>query len=280
MSDSGVVNVNLNGALLASGIKTNLISVSRLLRQGLTVTFYNDSVEVINTQGSALVRGIKQDGLFKLAQHPAANYTSSAPIFAFAALSVSYLTFWHHRFGHLNHHALKWLASSGLVAGLDIEASSQIYTCDACAAGKANRLPFSRSVSRATACLDLVHTDLLEVNSPFFGGARYILTFLDDHLRFLWIFFLKHKSDTLSHFHQQHALVERQLEHKLKSLRSDNGGEYLSNEFQSYLRSKSIRSQFTVAHTPQQNDVAERINRSMQDGARTLLAQSGLSKSL
>jgi hypothetical protein len=101
IGDSGVSCVDLNGALHAPELNTNLISVSRLLCQGLVVTFRDDAVVVLDKQQHVLARGVKEHGLFCLVQPPVADYSSGAPLYAFAALSAPSLSTWHQRFGHL-----------------------------------------------------------------------------------------------------------------------------------------------------------------------------------
>ena len=71
-------------------------------------------------------------------------------------------------------------------------------------------------------------------------------------------------------------MVERSTVWKLKVLRSDNGGEYTSGEFVEYLRSEGIRHELTVPKSPQQNGVAERLNRTLVEMTRFRLAGSGL----
>ena len=63
---------------------------------------------------------------------------------------------------------------------------------------------------------------------------------------------------------------------RIKCLHSDNGGEYLSNEFSDYLKKKGIKRQLTVPRTPEQNGVAERANRTIQETARSMLCGAGL----
>ena len=63
---------------------------------------------------------------------------------------------------------------------------------------------------------------------------------------------------------------------KISTLRSDNGGEYLSNEFKIYLKSKGIHHELTVPHCPEQNGVAERMNRTLMEMARSMMAHAGL----
>ena len=68
------------------------------------------------------------------------------------------------------------------------------------------------------------------------------------------------------------AFVENKFERKIKILRSDNGGEYTSNAFKSYCTANGIQQQFTVPYTPQQNGVAERMNRTLVESVISMLA--------
>ena len=72
------------------------------------------------------------------------------------------------------------------------------------------------------------------------------------------------------------ALVEKSSGKKLKTLRTDNGGEYTSAEFESYLRSEGVRHECTVPKTPEQNGVAERMNRTLVESVRSMLANAKL----
>ena len=66
----------------------------------------------------------------------------------------------------------------------------------------------------------------------------------------------------------------------MRTLRSDNAGENMSNEFTSYLTARGVRHETSVAHTPQQNGVAERANRTLCEGARAVIHAQGLPKEL
>ena len=63
---------------------------------------------------------------------------------------------------------------------------------------------------------------------------------------------------------------------KIKAMRADRGGEYLSNEFKSFLKKCGIQSKFTAAYSPQQNGVSERLNRTLIEAARSMLSHAGL----
>ena len=89
-------------------------------------------------------------------------------------------------------------------------------------------------------------------------------------------YFLKRKSEVPSKFKEFEQRICNDCDQKISTLRSDNGGEYLSNEFKIYLKSKGLHHELTVPHCPEQNGVAERMNRTLMEMARSMLAHAGL----
>jgi hypothetical protein len=153
--------------------------------------------------------------------------------------------------------------------------------CEGYVMGKIVRPPFPPSESRAEALLDLVHTDLcgpMGVRSE--GRAQYLMVLVDDRSRFTWAYFLKNKSDALGCFKDWMVKVERFTERKVKAVRSDNGGEYTSKEFEDHLRLLGIEHQTTVPYSSQQNGVAERSNRTIVERTIALLYSERLPLSL
>ena len=71
----------------------------------------------------------------------------------------------------------------------------------------------------------------------------------------MWVYILKNKPEVNEKFVEWKALVENLTGQKLKTLRTDNRGEYTSAEFTMYLK-KGVRHEFTMPKTPQQNGVA------------------------
>ena len=74
-------------------------------------------------------------------------------------------------------------------------------------------------------------------------------------------------------------MAENESGMKIKCLRSDNGGEFTSNEFNEFCEGCGIKRQFLAATTPQHNGVVERKNRRVQEAARTMLNEAKLSDS-
>ena len=87
---------------------------------------------------------------------------------------------------------------------------------------------------------------------------------------------LKHKDESLGKFKDFVANVENRFGTKVKKLRSDNGGEYISNEFTRFLENHGIAHDTTNPYSPQQNGVAERANRTLLEIVRCLLNQANL----
>jgi transposase InsO family protein len=87
---------------------------------------------------------------------------------------------------------------------------------------------------------------------------------------------MKHKSETFEKFKEFQSEVENQCGKKIKTLRSDRGGEYLSHEFGSHLKSCEIVAQLTPPGTPQRHGVSERRNRTLLDMVRSMMSQLDL----
>ena len=99
-------------------------------------------------------------------------------------------------------------------------------------------------------------------------GYRYWITFIDHNSRFAAVQFLKLKSDALAAFKTYKNWAETQTGCKIKRLRDDKGGEYMSKEFHAFCDAHGIERQHTVRNEPHQNGVAERFNRTAAEGAR------------
>lgn len=124
-----------------------------------------------------------------------------------------------------------------------------LHSCDYCLFGKQNRVSFRSHLKRKKQVLELIHSNVcgpIEVES--LGGNRYFFTFIDDASHKTWVYFLKNKGEVFEKFKKFHAMVERQT--VLKCLRSDNGGEYTSNEFKEFCSQHGIQHERTEPGTP------------------------------
>ena len=111
---------------------------------------------------------------------------------------------------------------------------------------------------------------------PTHQGYHYWVTFIDDFSRFKAVYLLKRKSETFATFKQFKAWAENVTGQKLGCLRDDKGGEYMSREFEAFCIDHGIQRQHSAQNCPQQNGVAERANRTLEEGIRSMLHESGM----
>jgi transposase InsO family protein len=188
---------------------------------------------------------------------------------------------WHYRLGHLNFRDLNQMQRKRMVLGLpDIKVPSEV--CEECVQAKQPKSSFSKDAERRTKdLLEVVYSDVcgpLQVNS--LGGNKYFVTFIDNHSRKLWTYLINKKSEVLEVFKRFKSLVERQSGFKIKVLRTDGGGEYMSSEFTALCEQDGIIHEVTPPYTPQQNGIAERKNRTIMNMVRSMLNSKSLPKEL
>ena len=148
-----------------------------------------------------------------------------------------------------------------------------------------HRISFPKqSQNRSNQILEIIHTDVCgPIQIESIGGSRYMLTFTDDYSRYTTVYFLKNKNNVFAKFKQYVNQTEnrtgnliKKLSINVKSLRSDNGGEYKSNEFNEYCMEKGIYREFTNPYSPRQNGVSERLNRTIIETVRSIIFQAKL----
>ena len=154
-------------------------------------------------------------------------------------------------------------------------------TREPCLMGKMTKTPFSGTMERANDLLEIIHTDVCgPMSVKARGRYHYFLTFIDDLSRYGYIYLMKHKFETFEKFKEFQSEVENHRNKKIKFLRSDRGGEYLSYEFDLHLEQCGIVSQHTPPGTRQRNGVSEHRNRTLLDMMRSIMSLTGLPLSL
>jgi transposase InsO family protein len=190
---------------------------------------------------------------------------------------------WHKRLAHLSLDSMKTMKNQEIVKGLEkisFNGKSDVTGCDICKTMKGTRLKFNtRKIPRVKDKLELVHTDVCGPISPAsLSGKRFFLSFIDDATRKSEILFLEKKSEVMEKFLEYKQRNENQTGMKIKRIRSDNGGEFVGKDFQKYLKDQGIIHEFTNPYSPEQNGIAERLNRTINDKARCMLGNAKLPK--
>ena len=166
------------------------------------------------------------------------------------------------------------MASRNLVDGLIIPSDGVIPSapCLGCLSGKMHRSPFPVGRTRATQIGQLIHSDVcgpMQVSTP--KGCRFFVLFTDDFSGWRVVYFLKEKSEVPDHFKNYVRQLHGETGQFVRTLRSDNGGEYYNSSFVEWLSRKGIRHESSAPHTPEQNGVSERANRTIVEGGRCVL---------
>ncbi|KAL1214071.1 Retrovirus-related Pol polyprotein from transposon TNT 1-94 [Cardamine amara subsp. amara] len=178
-----------------------------------------------------------------------------------SASNESSALLWHKRLGHISKNRMMRLVKSEILPPLDF---SDLDVCLECIKGKHTKHITKKPATRSTQLLELIHTDICgPFDAPSWSGEKYFITFIDD--------------------------FSRQLEKKVKIVRSDRGGEYYGKftesgqcpgPFAKLLERKGICAQYTMPGTPQQNGVAERRNRTLMEMVRSMISKCNLPVSL
>lgn len=259
--------IKLVDVLYVKELQCNFMSVAKAIDNGFRVNFTKRNASVIESDGTVVLEAKRHENLF--------IFESTENKCLTAQTNASQL--WHSRYGHLNFGSLNKMVKQNMVIGLKTSFGNDIV-CETCAKSKICVKKFPKSSeNRATEILDLVHSDICgPMNKKSIGGSRYFATFIDDKSRYVSVYFLKSRDEIFEKFKEFKALSENQSGKKIKAFRSDNGLEYVSGAFQEFLASNGINRQLTVPHTPQQNGVAERANRTLVEMARSMLLHAGL----
>ncbi|GJZ19516.1 retrotransposon protein, putative, ty1-copia subclass [Tanacetum coccineum] len=161
------------------------------------------------------------------------------------------------------------LQQDRLLKSTDDESFDQ---CKSCLSGKMTKKPFPHTNERAKDLLGIIHTNVCgPLRHVSRQGASYFITFTDDYSRYGYVYLLKHKHEVFETFKVFKNEVENQLEKTIKAIRSDRGGEYISQEFKDYLKANGIVQQPTLPYTPQHNGVSERRNHTLHDMVRSMM---------
>ena len=120
--------------------------------------------------------------------------------------------------------------------------------------------------------MELVHSDVCgPIPSPSISEYVYYVTLIKDYSCKIWVYFLKSKDEVSGKFKEFKDFVENLLEINIKTLRSDNRGEYTSNEFGNFFKYFGIKRELTTPCSPKQNGFIERKNQAIMELVNTMI---------
>nr|GEW86626.1 zinc finger, CCHC-type [Tanacetum cinerariifolium] len=235
----------LNNCHYASSITRGIVSVFRLYDDGYVNRFMDNLIQV---SGNNMVyfSVIPMDGTFEI--DLSNSYTNVSSMYALsnkkAKSNLDSALLWHCRLGHISKKCIEKLQHDGLLNSTNLR---DFEKCVPCMSRKMARKPYLHQVERAKDLLGLIHTD--------------------------------HKHEMFETFKVFQKEVENPLGKTIKSIRSDRGCEYMSQEFLDHLKDHRIIAHRTPSYMRQHNGVSERRNRTLLDVVRSMMSQTTLPKS-
>lgn len=246
----------LQNVLYVPQLASNLISVCCATRNpNIQLNFVDGQCQIMY-QKNTIATAVLIDSLLVLETVNAHAHLSK---------STDCIT-WHKRLGHLNK---EYMTKDSIKT--QIGPISE-FTCDVCFQNKSTRNISRQPPIRARRPLERIHSDLAGPMTPVsLGNNKYTVTFTDDYSRYSWVYPCAEKSNCFGIFKAFKQAVENEFNQKIAFLHCDNGGEYSSLEFKSFARKEGFQFQYTVPHSPEQNGVAERLNRTLFNTTRCFL---------
>ena len=263
--------LELRECIYAPSLIANFLSSGKLNQNGMDVLLRKDGVCLVYDGDDIVATGQLKNGMYVMNFSETANF-SGKNVVAAQTKKMRSLIYWHKTLNLLNAGDLKLLLKK-----LDIKTEDEDFECKTCLLAKMTRSSHKPQEIKSKRPLDLIYTDLSRIiRTPSSGNYKYFLSFVDDYSRYSTVYLLKSKEEVCEKFDHFKAFVENKFERKIKELRSDNGTEYTNDRFQKIITESGINHERTQIKTPQQNGVAERLNRTIGNGVRSALIGSGL----
>ncbi|KAJ4710364.1 Retrovirus-related Pol polyprotein from transposon TNT 1-94 [Melia azedarach] len=282
--------LDLDETFIVPSFKRNLISISNLDKFGYSCSFGNGKFSLFYASklvGSGSLSGY--DNLYSLDTITSFNESLHLSLCGTnrKLINENSVALWHKRLGYMSRQRIERLVLDEILDPLDF---TDFDICVNCIKGKqTNKRRFE--ANRILDVLELIHTDIC---GPFptvaWNGQQYFIMFIDDFSRYGYIYLIHEKSQALDVFKNYKAEVENQLSKRIKTVRSDRGGEYYGRydgsgeqrpgPFAKFLEECGIVPQYTMSGSPTINGVAKKQNRKLKDMVRIMISHSTLPESL
>jgi hypothetical protein len=191
--------------------------------------------------------------------------------------SCGYL--WHLRFGHISENKIKMMQRNNLVIGLEGDLNGDFF-CEGCSYGRMTRTPVGKVTDRETRVGHSIHSDVGHLPVKSIGGNNYFVVFKDEASCYRQVFFMKEKNQVLKSFKLFLNEVRAKTPWKVRKFRSDNGTEYINQQFKDFLMEERIMFETSPAYKSQMNGMAEREMRTLKELAKSMIHGNSLSEYL
>lgn len=220
-------NLNLESVLVSPSLNHNLLSVAQItLTLNSIVIFWPNLCVFKDIQTRKTIgHGSRRGKLYYLDLLPESS-NQLAQVFSankFDTHQHSEVWLWDKRFGHV---------SFGYLQKLFLKLFSQLnvsdFKCDICELAKSHRVPFPISMHKSPAPFMVIHSDVWgPAKTSSLCGARWLVSFIDDHTHMTWVCLMKSKNEVSSLFQQFHKIIAVSFAIQRSSLKVRNGSSLL-----------------------------------------------------
>ena len=276
VKDREVVKV-LKNALFVPEMRTNLISMGRASTHSeLGFTVFGDMCRVYDADTMEVIKEIKiGDGIMEwddaqvvIDENDVARVETVS-----AAVDINVL---HRRMAHKSIASIKHAVKNGHVTGVKLTGTPNAE-CRVCMLTKTGSGVHTGSLERGTRPMEVIHSD---VWSWELGGPYYI-PFICGFTGYVALYYAEDKTaSTVAQAFEDFVLRVPKLcsdpSVKIRTLHSDNGGEYKNTIMDALLLKYQITGSYGAAESPEQDGIAERFHQTAANGIRALLEEAGL----
>ncbi|KAL0852111.1 hypothetical protein ABMA28_000351 [Loxostege sticticalis] len=263
--------ITLHEVWLVPSLKKNLFSTlaaqDRVTNSIFISTARECRLEVAGTT-KVVGRRVLKGGLYKL-EMKTVTPTKQWATEVNATEDSGMLQLYHERLAHQDKkHVIRVVKRE-----LGIQLSLDKAKCEGCIFGKSHSKPFGTR-ERATAPGELIHADVCGPFTDSVAKNKYFVLFKDDFSSYRMVYFIKQKSEVKDKLLQMLEKAKT-TRHVVKTLLTDNGGEFANEAVLGILQCRGIKHRMTMPYTPEQNGCSERENRTLVEAARSIMYARG-----
>jgi len=215
------------------GMTMHLLSTRQLLQSGLSIEGTIDGSTFRDSSGDAVLSALPNLwGNIQVVRTCIIKNNVPNPV-SLVTRHPDYETI-HHCLGHISDEAMRHISDN--VEGAEkICFPNKKHICRSCALGKLNQCSFPENSKCSSEILGMIHSDLLELPTLSYSKYKWVITFLDDYFSYCRVAFLHKKLDVAEAIKAVFWLWSNTTSYSVKFLHTDNGGEYMTSELQSFL---------------------------------------------
>ena len=244
-----------SNVLHVPAMSKNLISVSTLCADNpINVLFFDSFFQVQDHHtGVTLVHEQHRERVYCWSKSVPLQ-SSALALSSSTRSSLIAISIWHGRLHHLFFPIFQKFLSALSIYFHEEHLCS--FSCSSYSNNKSHKLPFAQSSITSSSPLDVIFSDVWTSHVSFSNGFHYYVIFVDHFTKYIWFYPLHRKSDVCSTFVVFKQRVENYFTTTIKTLYTDNGGEFLA--LRSFLATHGITHLTTPPHTPEHNAYSKR----------------------